>query len=453
LTAWYFAVLAVTFALFGAVAFFAMQKSIRRTVDENLRDRATDVRELMERVARKDKERLADELREHAELHGEGDLLQVADSEGHWIYRSRLMRHMEVPAKKAAAPVTYNLRANGLPLRILATQADLGGMTYSIQIAAAMDDYAEALDYFKWVLLLLSPLLLVLASIGGYWMSRRALRPVDEITKAAQSISHKNISRRLTVPGSRDELQRLSETLNGMLERLEGAFKRITHFTADASHELRTPVALMRTTAEISLRKPRAEAEYRDALLQILKELERTSALIERLMLLARADTGAEALQLTRVDLAESLREACRQGRTLAAAKQITFQEQTGNGSVLLDADAHALERLFLILIDNAVKYTPPGGQVSASLGESEGSAVIEIRDTGIGIAEDDLPHIFERFYRADKARSRDLGGAGLGLAIGRWIAEAHGGAIQVESKPGEGSLFRIRLPLSNSSG
>jgi len=146
----------------------------------------------------------------------------------------------------------------------------------------------------------LMPLLLLLASVGGYWMSRQALRPVDEITQAAQRISHKSISSRLKVPQSRDELQRLSETLNGMLERLEGAFKRITQFTADASHELRTPVALMRTAAELSLRKPRQEGEYREALSQILKELERTSALIEKLMLLARADSGAEALQFTR---------------------------------------------------------------------------------------------------------------------------------------------------------
>jgi two-component system, OmpR family, heavy metal sensor histidine kinase CusS len=449
LTAWYFAVLAVTFVLFGAVAFFTMQKSIETTIDENLRDRATDVQELMKRVAREGQERLADEFREHAELQEEGNLLQVAGPDCKWLYRSKLMKRYSVPLKNSVGPVFYGLTVDHLPLRILSTQARVANQNYIVQVATLMDDYQEALDNFKWILVFLIPILLLLASVGGYWMSRRALRPVDEITGAAQSITSKNLSSRLAVPQSHDELQRLSETLNSMLERLEGAFKRITQFTADASHELRTPVALMRTTAELSLRKPRPEGEYRDALSQILKELERTSTLIEKLMLLARADSGIEALQFTRVDLVEGLRESCRQGRTLADAKHVNFQEQTDGGPIYTEGDPHSLERLFLILIDNAVKYTPLGGQVSASLGVSDGFAIIEIRDTGIGIAEDDLPHIFERFYRADKARSRDSGGAGLGLAIGRWIAEAHGGTIQVESASGQGSVFRVRLPIS----
>lgn len=454
LTAWYFAVLAATLALFGAVAFFAMQKSIERTVDENLRDRASDVQKLMARVAREDPESLADELREHAELQEEGGLLQVADSEGRWVYRSRLMKGLDVPLKQVSEPTTYNLRIwrphRKLHLRILATSVSLSGQSYEIEVAAPMGDYREALDHFESLLLMLSPTLLLLASAGGYWMSRRALKPVDEITRTAQNISHKNISSRLTVPQSRDELQRLSETLNGMLERLEGAFKRITQFTGDASHELRTPVALMRTTAELSLRKPRSDAEYREALSQILKELERTSDLIEKLMLLARADSGAEAIHFERIDLAESLREACGQGRTLADAKQLTFEQQIGNSNLFVEGDKHALERLFLILMDNAVKYTQPGGQVTVSLVISKDFAAVEVRDTGIGIASEDLPHIFERFYRAEKARSREFGGIGLGLSIGRWIAEAHGGIIEVESNVGRGSVFRVRLPLSN---
>ncbi|MBZ5565219.1 MAG: HAMP domain-containing protein [Acidobacteriia bacterium] len=451
LTAWYFAVLAVTFVLFGAVAFFAMQKSIESTVDESLRDRAEGIRELMERVLPKDPERLADVLREHAELQEEGDLSQVADPDGHWIYRSRLMRRYDVPTKEAAGPVTYNLQIQKLPLRILATQARLSGGSYYIQVAAPMDDFQDALNHFKWVLLLISPLLLLLASAGGYWMSRRALTPVDAITQAAQTITSRNLSSRLAVPQSRDELQRLSETLNGMLERLEAAFKRITQFTADASHELRTPVALMRTTAELSLRRPRQETEYREALTQILRELETTSTLIEKLMLLARADSGVEALQFAHTDLADNFREACRQGRTLAQAKELSFQEQIIEGPIIVDGDAYALQRLFLILLDNAVKYTPGGGQVKASLSDTNGFAVAEIRDTGIGIGEADLPHIFERFYRADKARSREMGGVGLGLSIGRWIAEAHGGTMEVESTVGQGSVFRLRLPILRS--
>jgi heavy metal sensor kinase len=314
-----------------------------------------------------------------------------------------------------------------------------------------MDDFNEALDHFRGVLLLLIPLLLLVASAGGYWMSRRALAPVVRITQTAERIGSRNLSSRLEVAQSRDELQHLSETLNGMLERLEMAFRRITQFTADASHELRTPVALMRTTAELSLRKPRAEADYREALTQILRELETTSALIENLMLLARADSGVEVLQFAPVDLAEILGDACRQGRILTEGKQISFQELITQDPVIVEGDAGALRRLFVILLDNAVKYTPPGGTVTLTLTDPRGVAVAEIRDTGIGIGEVDLPHIFERFYRADKARSPGMGGVGLGLSIGRWIAEAHGGVIEAESTPGQGSVFRVRLPISRS--
>ena len=278
-------------------------------------------------------------------------------------------------------------------------------------------------------------------------MSRRALTPVDDIIHEAQNINSKNLSKRLRVSQSGDELQRLSETLNSMLERLEAAFNRITQFTADASHELRTPLAFMRTTTEVSLRTSHDVSEYREAQLQILDELEKTSDLVEKLMLLARADAGVENLQRRRVNLADSLREACRQGRTLAEAKQVTFEEDIVKTAVIVEGDSDGLRRLFLILIDNAVKYTPEG-LITVSLMSSNEFAIVEVRDTGIGVAAADLPYIFDRFYRADKARSRELGGVGLGLSIARWEAEAHGGSIAVQSTFGKGSVFQVRLPL-----
>ncbi len=277
--------------------------------------------------------------------------------------------------------------------------------------------------------------------------------PVDQITRTARTISAQNLSSRLVVPKTGDELQRLSETLNGMLERLEAAFKKITQFTADASHELRTPVAVMRTRAELSLRKARSADEYRDVIAEVLAELEKTSKLIEQLMFLARADSGAETLHFSATNVADVLREACHQGSALAEAKQIAFQEQIPGDSMWIQGDASSLRRLFLILIDNAVKYTPASGQVEVSLQRNDGYAVAEVRDTGIGIAEADLPSVFERFYRADKARTRESGGVGLGLSIGRWITEVHAGTIEVHSSPGRGSIFQIRLPITNAGG
>jgi len=449
LTAWYFVVLGVTLSLFGLIAYFAMRTSIHRTVDEELRTRTEGVRRLIQRTARYGAEDLQRELRQHSELAA-GALLQVSDEKGNWLYRSATIGRYEISRSQETSNAPSTFVFEDVPLRLLSTNIQAENHTYLVQVAAPLVDFYSALHRFGTLLLVSIPILLLCATAGGYWMSQRALAPVDQITQTARSISVQNLSSRLVVPKTRDELQRLSETLNSMLERLEAAFKKITQFTADASHELRTPVALMRTRAELSLRKPRSAEEYRDALAQVHSELEKTSDLVEKLMLLARADYGAETLQLASANLAEIVREACDQGATLAESKQVDFQMHTPQQPVWIKADPHALSRLFLILIDNAVKYTPPGGRVEVVVRDEDGSAFGVVRDTGIGIAEEDLPHVFERFYRADKARSRESGGVGLGLSIGRWIAEAHAGTIEVQSSLGHGSVFQVRLPLAN---
>lgn len=294
----------------------------------------------------------------------------------------------------------------------------------------------------------LAPIFLALAAVGGYWLSRRALAPVDQMTRAARSIGAQDLSQRLAVPRASDELQRLAATLNEMLARIETAFQRITQFTADASHELRTPVSVMRTNAEIVLRKPRSEAEYREALSRILDESEKVSRMIEQLLLLARADSTGGLLPMTRNDVATAFDVACREARVLAEAKNLAFQESVPPTPLWVQGDTASLERLFMILLDNAVKYTAAGGRIDVHLGADDGFAVADIRDTGTGIAPEDISHVFDRFYRVDRARSRESGGTGLGLAIGRWIAEAHRGEIRVESTLGKGSTFQVRIPL-----
>jgi len=448
LTAWYIAILFASLSIFGVAAFFAMKKGIETSVDENLEGEAAGIEELIGRVLNEEPTRLHDELREHAELREQADFSQVCDESGHWIYRSRLMASHDVPVPATADYSACNLEARGLPLRVMVREINAGGDRYRIQVAAPMDDFYDAINRFKWIVLFLSPVVLVLASGGGYWLSRRALVPVDRISQAAQDINSNNLAKRLDVPQSGDELQRLSQTLNSMLERLEASFNRITQFTADASHELRTPLALMRTTTEVSLRTSQTVADYREAQEEVLAELEKTSSLVEKLMLLARADAGVETLQHTPVNLIECLHDACKDGKILAEAKQLTFKEDIQSSELFVEGDSHALHRLFLILIDNAVKYTPSGGSITVGLKRTDASAVAEFRDTGIGISADDLPNIFERFYRADKARSREFGGVGLGLSIARWVAEAHRGSIDVQSTPGTGSVFRVRLPL-----
>ncbi len=470
LTAWYFGVLALVLSAFGISAYIEMEHSIHRTVDEELQFRAEGVHQLIERtIQRGAPQDLPEGLREHTELRQGGALLQVADENGNWLYRSKVMSDYGVPkpasihtpnraydfdgGKGAALDEEIGSGENpsDVPLRIWSEKVNVGGHEYLIQSAFEMDDFYGALEHFELLLFISIPLLLIGAAAGGYWISSLALAPVDQITQTARNISAQNLSSRLVVPNTGDELQRLSQTLNGMLERLEAAFKKITQFTADASHELRTPVAVMRTRAELSLRKARSSEEYREVIAEVLGELEKTSALIEQLMFLARADSGAETLHFSPTNVAEVLREACHQGSALAEAKQIAFEQHINGDSVWIQGDASSLRRLFLILIDNAVKYTAPSGQIDVSLHRQNGFAVAEVRDTGIGISEADLPNVFERFYRADKARSRESGGVGLGLSIGRWITEVHYGAIEVQSTPGRGSVFQVRLPIANS--
>jgi len=287
-----------------------------------------------------------------------------------------------------------------------------------------------------------------MATAGGYWTSRRALSPVDAISLAAQQINPRNLSSRITVPDTGDELQRLSETLNAMLGRVDAAMQKVTQFTADASHELRTPITIMRTRAELALRRLRTESEYRETIAQLHAELVRTSQLVDNLMLLARADAGADLIQLEELDLLDLIRRVVSRAAPLAEERGVSLRANLPqSNAVWIEGDSQLLGRLFLQLIDNAVKYTPPPGYVSIEVVDLEKTTRVAVVDTGIGITETDLPHIFDRFYRADKTRSRESGGAGIGLSIGRWIAEAHLGSLNVESRSGIGSKFFVILP------
>jgi heavy metal sensor kinase len=448
LTAWYFLVLCLAFGAFSLLAFFEVRGSIHSAVDEGLRDRAADIRELLERQW--SPEQVKRELAAGSSVRGEDDILQIAETRGEWAYSSvaavryGLQLRPAKPSEKFQYSTVYSRR---MPLRLLNGQLRTADKAYDVQIAAPLDDFYDAIDRFRVVLLFSVPILLLVASAGGYWLSRKAIAPVGEIARAAQSISEHELSKRVPIPQTGDELQSLSETLNEMFGRLERAFKRVTQFTADASHELRTPIALMRTRTEVALRKERSEADYRETIVRIHQELERTSALIENLMTLARADSGSEALQVASTSLNEVLLEISEPARLLAEGKSIHYDQQLPEAQLRVSGNAPSLRRLFLILIDNAVKYTPREGRISVVLDASDGAVITEIRDTGVGISASDLPHIFERFYRADESRSRESGGAGLGLSIAKWIAEAHHGKISVLSKVGEGSIFRVEIP------
>jgi heavy metal sensor kinase len=456
LSAWYFLVFACGIAAFSVAAWFAMRASLYHAIDEALEDRVRGVQKFMDQqISALSIPEIRDEFREHSVLGPGGDLFQVCDETGQFLYRSIPLETNNVAV---ALPGTLTVpgfetrTVQGHVLRFYSQRIQVNGKAYTVQVAAPVDEAIEALGQFRVILALAAPLLLIAASAGGYWISSRALAPVDAISRAAQRISIENLTERLQVPRTGDQLQRLSETLNEMLSRLEASVRRMTQFTADASHELRTPVSLIRTTAEVAvLKRDRPATEYLAALDDILEEAERTSQVVDSLMLLARTDSAKETLECVPVDACTIVRSAAEQGERLARNRGVEFGVDLPTSPVRVQADAEALRRALLTLMDNAAKYTPQGGSIQVALSRSNGMAVATVSDTGIGIDAEDMPHVFDRFWRADKARSREQEGAGLGLSIAKWIVEMHGGSISVQSEAGKGSVFAIHVPLALS--
>jgi heavy metal sensor kinase len=449
LTAWYSLILALSLAAFCCVTYFAMLYSIRVTAQSELSERTEGVEQVLQTHAPRGRMAMVHELGEFVVGLGPTDRVRVTDASG-VIYASAGMEQPMQPRRVSSRPRPWRVWINGEPFLASRQTINIAGTPYDVTMAVATGALDRALTRGSVLIFATAPLFLVIAALGGFWMSQRALRPVDQMTLAARKIGAHDLSLRLDVPATRDELGRLGETLNAMLTRLEDAFRKITQFTADASHELRTPIAVMRTAAELALRKTRTEAEYQETLAQIVRETAKVSDLLENLLTLARSDAETSQLAMQRADLNEILDEACSASRYLAEQKNVTLSRNGTSVPTWVMANAPSVERLFLIVLDNAVKYTPSGGTVHVKLAAADGVAEAEVRDSGIGIAADDMPHIFDRFYRADRARTREPGGAGLGLAIGQWIAQAHGGEIRVESELAKGSSFKVRLPISN---
>lgn len=452
LTLWYAIVLLVGLLLFGTGLWFAVEHRLMGAVDQRLAQYVDGVRTVAEIEGPNATEaQLDEEMSEFAREIPEGTWLRVRDAQ------HQLLPLPGTPAPAAlpdvavdAVPRYYSVAVRGKPYRLLAKRTASNGRTYDVIAAGSLQEITDLLGVFRTLLLLAIPAMMLLACSGAYWISGRALAPVDRITLAARSIGVQNLSERLQVPNTGDELQRLSETWNDMLARLEASVKRITQFTADASHELRTPVSLIRTTAELALRRERDPDQYRAALREIVAETDRMAQFTDDLLMLARSDAKGSFTVAT-VDLNDVAGQIVRQNEAIAAAKQIRLTFEPSAESALVRANEPALRRLFIILIDNALKHTPAAGAVSMSVHAIDDQVAIEVKDSGEGIDPVDLPHIFERFYRADKSRAGD-GGAGLGLSIAQSIAQAHSAGIRVKSDPGAGSVFTVEFPRDQAA-
>jgi heavy metal sensor kinase len=452
LTLWYLAIFALAEVIFGAGMWFILQHSLYDMVDDGLEEQVDDLRNLLQSQGTNPSiSRLRQELNEAYALEHLGKYLEVYWESGELLYRSAFLQaHPSalLPPDQVNRPLSKNRKMEGQHYRFISQKLNINGHVYTVEMGIPVDDARETLSLFRFYLLMFAPLLLLVAAGGGYWLSRRALSPVDALVRTAREVSGTNLNTRLQKVDTGDELQRLSDTLNEMLDRIEAAFLRITQFTADASHELRTPVSLIRTEAELALRRSRGEAEYRESLRHILLEAERTTALIEQLLSLARADSGRETLDLEPVDVGQTLRAVVDGWRQVATAGNLQFAANIDGPDIFIIGDETLLRRLVDVLLDNAFKYTSSPGSVRLSLEQKSESAVITVQDSGVGIAKEEQDKIFERFYRVDKARSRAQGGAGLGLAIAEWIVTQHRGSITVESRPSHGSVFRVELPI-----
>jgi heavy metal sensor kinase len=319
-----------------------------------------------------------------------------------------------------------------------------------LQTAKSFESVDATLGSVRTQLFWSIPLVLALAALGGLFVADRGLRPIDRITRTAQTISGSVLNRRINHNGLDDEVGRLAKTFDAMLDRLEEAFERERRFTSDASHELRTPLTSLKGRIEVALNSPRTQPEYEETLHALAEEAERLIRLSSELLYLARLEQGEIPLQPEDVDLGNLLGAVIDQIRPLAESKNLTIFEDI-SPDLSLRGDPDHLIRLFLNITDNACKYTPSGGRITVRGRNTGQHVVVSISDTGPGIPKEHLPHLFERFYRVDTARSRDSGGTGLGLSIASEIAQIHGGAIEVQSEAGVGSTFTITLPCQSN--
>jgi len=454
LTLWYLLVFAAAQFLFGFGMWFMLRHSLYEIADEALTNQVDDLRHFLEAQKKNASiAKLQEEVTEAYVLEHSGDYLQIYILPDQWIYRAPSMQKASFPLSVELSgnllrqPIYEDRRVGGRPFRFVTQHLEVHDRQFTVQTGVPIDDVAHTLALFLRYLGMFAPLIFFSASAVGYWISGRALSPVDAITRTARTISGSDLSQRLEDLHTGDELQRLTDTLNEMLSRIETAFLQVTQFTADASHELRTPISLIRTEAEITLRKSRSEEEYRDALFHVLTEAEATSSMVEKLLSLARSDSGQRTLEGRLVDLGDTVLRVASEWQAVLESKALRLTKTIAAG-VYVVGDATALHQLLNILLDNAVKYTPGPGTIRLSVEERNNAAVLKVTDSGIGIDPEHRDRIFERFYRADKARSRESGGAGLGLAIAQQIVVQHHGSLEVESTPDKGSTFVVELPL-----
>jgi heavy metal sensor kinase len=429
-----------------------MQRGLQNRTSEALSIQTTVIEDQLAHT--QSDRRLRERLERQYARHPAFDI-QVTGADGTiWMRGDRIRdRGLPPPSKSPAANhdvFDYFTAAGQGRFRMVSRMTAACGLPLLVQVATSLDENDKQLGELMAILLLVGPLAVGCTLGGGYLLARQALAPVDRMAATTAEISATRLDRRLHAPNRDDELGRLARTLNGMIARLERSFEEARRFTADAAHELRTPLAILRNEAEVALRVPRESEEYRDCLEDMLEEIDHLSRLSEALLFLFREDAGLGAHTRDVLSLDLIVREIADHMRVVAAEQQQELMVDAPSPCYVL-GNAEQLRRLLFNLLDNAIKFTPAGGSIGIRVECQRGRARVIVSDTGIGIGPEHLPRVFDRFYRVDSARSRRTGGNGLGLSICKSIAEAHQGFIEVESQPGMGTQVTLALPGTTS--
>jgi heavy metal sensor kinase len=456
---WYAALLTGGFALIGVATYLALQKSLVSALKENQLRRARQIAQLLrEEVQAHAESRVGEEVEARYAPERNERFVRITRGDGVSLYLSPVPRDqsfepatLEPPSwpgsELESARQASLTRGRKMLLTSHVVQA-ADGQRYLVETGAPLDGVQA--DLRKWLIFLVAtlPLVAAFALGGGYVLVKRSLSPVDEIASSAERLSSQNLGERLPVPASGDELEHLSVALNCMIERLESAFQYSRRFVADASHELRTPLTVLRGELESCAQETALDSKLRERLGSALEEIERLTRIVEGLFAISRLDAGEAAAEWVRFDLAQLAASTADQMSLLAEDKRIRLTCNAPR-AVWVQGDRARMKQVVVNLLDNALKYTPVNGAVELRVGEQESKAVLEVADNGVGISPEALPQVFERFFRVDEARSREPGGAGLGLSIVKSICTAHHGRVEAMSSPGAGSQFRVELPLA----
>ncbi len=455
LTLWYGMALAVILVVFGGALYATLAHGLWDQIDRSLEETAAVAVRALEQHRVGPFLPFEDLAAEFPELAVLDKSFQIFSPGGKVTIQSPNLSRKDIPLSRAALEGGLSGRAtfesvrfrDGSSFRLLSAPIILdGALVNIIQVGTSLRPVEEMLQRLLLVLLVSLPVALAVALGGGWFLAGRALRPVEAITLAACRIAAGDLTQRLTVAHSQDEIGRLSATFNDMIARLEASFRQVRQFSADASHELRTPLTVMKGETDLALRRARPAEDYRLVLESNLEEIDRMVRIVDELLFLSRADLGEVRIESLPVRLDALVEDTQRQAAVLG--QELDVQVRAGTVEpVTVRGDELRLRELLLNLVDNAVKYSRPGGKVEIALARAGATARLSVTDYGIGISAEAQARIFDRFYRADDARAHAREGTGLGLAICKWIVEAHHGRIEVQSTVGEGSRFTVVLP------